>query len=376
MRRPKFAVLARVRYVCWVGTDANVPRARNIPSIRAPKQRYSPIVKTVLAWVCLGICFRMRPFFLDLSFDTPLGWMASEDPFTLAYEPYTVADGGPRKQPILAGRDVMRPRIDLNDYRCSAVLDWIEIRLEMPGRHQALNIHRKAQEILRSQGSSSTLFVCGPEHQNRYNGQRFILRIQQPQAHHLVRFLKALIAEYAPKTPAVADLVIAGFELSVDFYIKPMYRQSQAASDLLPYRMVDVLRRHLRPASILTEAEACNPRLFTNDGGNPSATFLVEQKKAHASGTLLADAMRLGCDINDLIPMRITAHNPMPVDTTSYIGARNHPVMLHAPYHPPAASFRLRETLSTSCSRGPAQCPRDGTARQCSLHPSGRPARS
>lgn len=69
--------------------------------------------------------------------------MAPEDPLTLAYEPHTVADGGPGKQPILAGRDVMRPRIDLNDYRCSAVLDRIEIRLETPRRHQALNIHRK-----------------------------------------------------------------------------------------------------------------------------------------------------------------------------------------------------------------------------------------
>ena len=156
----------------------------------------------------------------------------------------------PGEQPILAGRSIMRPAVDLNLYRCKAVVDWLEIRLETSGRHQALNIHRKAQGILSAQGSAATLFVYGPRRETRYIGSSFILRIQQPQSHQLVPFLKAVVAEYAPDTLSVADLIVEGIELSVDFYAA---RDTTAAP--LPWPSIappfTVHRRSCKPGSEL-----------------------------------------------------------------------------------------------------------------------------
>lgn len=226
----------------------------------------------------------MKPFSIDLTFNERPAWAAAAEDLTLAYKPLRLgAEKVPGEQPILAGRTIMRPAVDLNLYRCKAVLDWIEIRLETSGRHQALNIHRKAQGILSAQGLAATLFVYGPRREARYIGSSFILRILQPQSHQLVPFLKAMVAEYAPDTQSVADLIVEGIELSVDFFVKPVNGRSQAASDLLRYRMVDALQRHLRPEPILTETDACRPRFFSENATSPTATFLVETKRGQGS---------------------------------------------------------------------------------------------
>jgi len=87
---------------------------------------------------------------------------------------------GRKPQPVLAGRGILSPDIELNNYKCTAVVDWLEFSLETPGVHQAVNVHRLLNSELKVFGSNCTLHVTGPERKSGERGSSFILGIQQP----------------------------------------------------------------------------------------------------------------------------------------------------------------------------------------------------
>lgn len=71
--------------------------------------------------------------------------------------------GGPQAQALLRDRLVASPRIDLNDYSAKAVIDWVKLKAQTPGYHQAINMQRRLAEILKDGGESSSVFVGGPD---------------------------------------------------------------------------------------------------------------------------------------------------------------------------------------------------------------------
>ncbi len=116
----------------------------------------------------------MKVFQMPLHFvDEPL-WPSNMEPPSLQYSAalYEVP-GDVNAQPVLRDRTLLTPQVDLNKYRCKAVLDWIEFRLETKGTHQAINIQRFAETILDSDGSSSSVYVSGPFRQSHHIGPKF-----------------------------------------------------------------------------------------------------------------------------------------------------------------------------------------------------------
>lgn len=266
---------------------------------------------------------------IPLTFRSAPAWPATLDWPSLHYTglPYAPKPGA-RLQPVLAGRTVLRPEIDLAKYRGRAVVDWIEVRLDTPGRHQARNMQPRIDKHLKSMGSAMTVHVSGPNRETPHNGSAFILRFQQPQPWELAKALKWTCSEYCPGRTSIGGLKIAGIEVSVDFYVRDSAHIDQDRYNLLRWQMVDLLRRHLRPHPVLTEKERCHPRFYMKEGSRNSAAFCVEQSVSKLSGGLRTQAHRFGLDEHLLAPLRPGAHHAIPIDTTSYIGARDFPVML------------------------------------------------
>lgn len=267
---------------------------------------------------------------IPLKFNKAPIWPTHLDPPALRYSQstYTAASGA-SPQPVLDGRSILSPDIDLNDFRCTAVIDWIEVRMQnTPGLHQARNIHFHAKKMLDKLGSQSTIFVSGPDGETGYIGHDFILRLQQPVAREMMEFLEEMLQYYRPRNPTVMALPIAGTEVSVDFRVKPKPGRDQDASNLLRWRMADALRRHLRLGPVLTEEVRCAPRYYIYRNGRDTAIFNIDRNTSDLSGKLKVEATRLGLTHDQVVPLRRASHRSAPIDTTHYIGAEEFAVML------------------------------------------------
>jgi len=229
---------------------------------------------------------------------------------------------------VLQDRILAEPDIDLNDYRCRAVIDWIDIRLHTAAKHQAVNLHRFAKQSLINVGSESTVFVSGANGETGFIGNEFTFRIQQPEPQALIDLFKALVAKYDPDRDTILDLPITGVEVSIDFYVKNQAKLDPSARDLLRWRMTDLLRRHLKPKGLLTEAERNSPRYFTSFNGQGGARFFVSNSTTKIPPRQSTEAKRLGVPLEVLPALRLGSHNKQPVDTTVYVGGKVAPVML------------------------------------------------
>ncbi len=218
--------------------------------------------------------------------------------------------------------------MDLDDYRCKAVLDWIEVQIDTLGKHQAINMQRFAKTLLEDMGAATSVYVSGPTRGSGYIGSSFIVRVQQPEARSFVALCKELVRKYDPGRKTVEDLPVVGIEVSVDFYVKNHKSLGLDAQNLLRWQMTEVLKRHLKPGRALTERESSHPRFFTGTTGAGSAKLLVANDTRRASAKQRAEINRLNLPESVLAPLRIGAHSQAPIDTTSYIGQKDSAVML------------------------------------------------
>ncbi|TMV07537.1 hypothetical protein FGK63_08680 [Ruegeria sediminis] len=254
---------------------------------------------------------------------------ASVGSITSNYLPQTYsALNGQRTQPILQGRTILRPAIDLNRFRCVAIIDWLELYLQTEANHQATNIQKWLANQMRACGSRSSVFVSGPNSEHRHIGNFFRVRLQQPDPADLAAVLLRLQTQFGSQPFTLTEYRIAGIEVSVDFFPKTHFGDDQRASDLMRWHMVDTLRRHLRPHPALTEATLCQPRSYGGKYGGGGATYFVAQKLSAAAKTLTREARRLEIDPGMLAPLSLQSHHQPPVDLTSYIGAKDHVVAL------------------------------------------------
>ena len=268
-------------------------------------------------------------------FDVPLlfvekpTWPALLDPPSLQYTPFAYEPApGRNPQPLLKDRFILKPGIDLNSYRCRAVIDWIEIQLDTAGVHQARNVQSAAARILSDVGSASSVFVTGLDRRPGHTGSHFILRIQQPQPQVLLAFCKKIVAKYDPDRKSVQDMPVTGVEVSVDFYVKNNYALSEEAQNLLRWQMTEVLQRHLKPGRALTEREGNHPRFFAEINRKASSRPTVGRMSTKATSKQRVEIVRLGLHEDALTPLRIGAHSQAPIDTTYYIGKKSSAVML------------------------------------------------
>ncbi|MGR3701322.1 MAG: hypothetical protein ACU0A4_04495 [Paracoccaceae bacterium] len=242
-------------------------------------------------------------------------------------EPYQPQPGR-SVQKVLAGRQVVRPLIDLNAYACRAEIDWLALRIVTPGYHQARNVQPAIAGMLGDIGSRSTVFVSGPNGETGYMGSDFILKFQQPSTRELGHVLAKVAGRYDLDCAKLAELQIMGVEISVDFYVKGFEGLSEDTANLMRWQMVDILRRHLKPDPVLTELPAAGPRFFGGKFGGGGATHFVNPSASDLGPRLLVLASRLGLEPENLVALDLNKHGKPDVDTTSWIGPKDFHVML------------------------------------------------
>ncbi len=268
-------------------------------------------------------------FDVPLLFNTAPTWPALRDPPSLQYMSHVYQPNpGGNPQPLFKDRIILKPDIDLNRYRCRAVIDWIEVRLDTVRVHQARNIQRTAAGFLTDIGSTSSVFVSGLTRQSGHTGSTFLLRIQQPQPQVLLAFCKKLITKYDPDLESVGEMPITGIEVSVDFYVKNHRTLGEDAQNLLRWQMTEVLQRHLKPGKALTEMDWNYPRFFSETNGKTGSKPSVGKSSTRATSKQCAEIDRLGLEENVLVPLRIGAHKQTPIDTTYYIGKKGSAMLL------------------------------------------------
>lgn len=182
----------------------------------------------------------------------------------------------------VAGRTVVQPVIDLNDYTCRAVIDWVVISFWFEHSTQLQFVQAVVEPVL---GRKPYVEPVDPGPGNV--STEFRIRFQEPQLKLLAECEDTLDKKFKLQMHGVVHSI----EISVDF--KPR----SPAPDLVG-RMVGVLSRHLFPdRDFITEAMD-RPRFSWS---RRNATFLMG-----ASNLLSAHADR-----------------PVPVDATFYVGRKD-----------------------------------------------------
>ncbi|WP_419694427.1 hypothetical protein ACN2CC_28215 [Mesorhizobium muleiense] len=185
----------------------------------------------------------------------------------------------------LAGKTVVHPVIDLGDYTCRAVIDWVEIDFWFEHQTQFRFVRDVLTPIIGRQPYVEPL-DSGPGKVST----EFRVKVQEPTLDLLRQCERALDREFALQMYGV----IHSIEISLDF--KPV----TPSSDKLG-RMVGVLARHLFPNRDFMTVGPDRPRFLSN---RKEPTFII--------------------GANNLLSSH--ADRPAPIDATFYVGRRHGPV--------------------------------------------------
>ncbi len=151
---------------------------------------------------------------------------SNRDPVVLSYRQTALG----RSQARWVGRDVLLPDVALDSYTCSAVIDWIELDLQL----KSVTQHQWLRDAIA--GFDLRVYIKPIDAGAGLESSHFTMKIQEPDLEELRRILAAIDRRYG----LVAEPVVIGLEVSIDFTPK-------APSDEARVRMVGVLFRHLAP---------------------------------------------------------------------------------------------------------------------------------
>ncbi|RWN25283.1 hypothetical protein [Mesorhizobium sp.] len=182
----------------------------------------------------------------------------------------------------LAGKTVVHPVIDLGDYTCRAVIDWVEIDFWFEHQTQFRFVRDVLTPII---GRQPYVEPLDPGSGNV--STEFRVKVQEPTLDLLGQCERALDREFALQMYGVIHSV----EISLDF--KPV----TSSSDKLG-RMVGVLARHLFPDRDFMTVGPDRPRFLSN---RKEPTFII--------------------GANNLLSSH--ADRPAPIDATFYVGRRD-----------------------------------------------------
>lgn len=221
------------------------------------------------------------------------------------------------KQPVTRDRLVARPRVDLNNYSCRAVFDWIEIYVETPAPARACDLGKMLNSRLRGSAGGG-VFVSGRERTRRYEGQKFIIRLQDPTQRRVQKLLEVVNQRFPQRSPL--DLLaceIVGMELAIDFYPKAMRVENELHLALLRAQISQVLRCHFIlnswwEVNELSKNPNSWPRYVDQDGG--SYTRLFRQVRG------ITPADRVGISALKLAATDPARHRDAPLNGTVYVG--------------------------------------------------------
>ncbi len=219
---------------------------------------------------------------------------------------------------------MLSPCIDLNDYNCSAVVDWLEFAMETPEIHQAVNAHRFLSNALMALGSKSTVHVSGPNRETGYKGHSFIVRIQQPRPRDVLRLMQQAVRHYNIDVAGIGCLPVRGIEVSVDFKIRANRELPSDERDIKRWQIQDLLWRHLRVVPSFSELKNCSPR-FTREGPKRTRADFVVQQTTPKPASVISTAGIKGKQASALM---LSAYHQPHLDMTYYVGSNQESVLL------------------------------------------------
>lgn len=207
----------------------------------------------------------------------------------LAYRKIPVS----KVQRRLVGRYALEPEIDLGDFTCRAVIDWISIRLWLGRETQHQWLQRDVEAALGER--------CYIEPLDKRSGgvsDLFEFRVQEPDLVKVRRLCRTFYGKYDLQMPPV----VSEMEISVDFTPKH-------PGDLARAQLFIALTRHFQPSRDVMGHRRDRPRFTFGRGANDTVGVIGRPRSA--SG-----------DKDHFLISSTTDRQPF-VDATYYVGAED-----------------------------------------------------
>ncbi|MCE0506408.1 hypothetical protein LR948_13640 [Roseivivax sp. GX 12232] len=253
-------------------------------------------------------------------FDIPIETNVRRDVDRLAADElqlhYLLVDASGR-QTVTKGRLLALPMIDLNQYRCRAVFDWIEFKVTLGRELYAVHVGNSLNGAI-NEPKLGKAYVYGPNLERHHSGNTFRIRMFDPSSRRMNAALQHLRWKYGSRTASLRlGHKITGVEISIDFYPIPTHAETDDGMLLLRAQASELLRKHFRlDPSFRTRGDFDHfdemPR-YRDDVGT--------KKMVSAPPGLIPENLKefpkalLGAD-------RVKMHRKPPLDSTVYVGAK------------------------------------------------------
>lgn len=186
---------------------------------------------------------------------------------------------------------MLTPALDLSSYTCRAVLDWTKIEVELERPTQLQHIRRVIENA-----TGQSVWVKPVERNPGGVDTRFRLTLQEPTLKEICNHRALLDHTFG----LVSDPLIAGLEVSVDFY-------PRNPDDIARGRLVAVLSRHLAPKRDVLSQRLDNPRFAWGTGRTKTRRAWIAPSAA-TTGEIIRD---------------VHGDRMIPYDATFYLGAKS-----------------------------------------------------
>lgn len=194
------------------------------------------------------------------------------------------------KQKRVVNRSELRPMIDLAAYTCRAVIDWLDVEVSVGAPTQHQWIGQITERVL---GRRAFVEAINPDAGKV--ATEFKIRVQEPK----LTTIRELLAEIAASKGGVDSAVLAGIEVSLDFFADDNRVMSRA-------ELYAVIARHLSFDLLKPRSVGRLPRSY----GSTRKTFFLVRTYSKDREVMLQQLEDVSSD------------HPPALSSTFYIGER------------------------------------------------------
>ncbi len=207
-------------------------------------------------------------------------------------------------QARLRGRELLVPDLDLGQFECRAVVDWVKLRFTIGRQTHLSHLRRLIGDRL-----GAKPHVAPGDATLTGHSTVFVVTVQEPEKSEV----DAIFNDIARKHGIVGDILIDAIEISVDF--RPHVPSDRARAELF-----GVLQRSFWTSRDVFSAQNDRPRCFGAEmkGRKMHRLFRIFEEE-ELNGTTLGKRAK----IDSSIWLDAKVDTPASADGTLYVGARN-----------------------------------------------------